>query len=75
MLSLLAESRKQVGIFKKETHKSRLLRREIIKNLAEVIAKAKNIDDKELLYLTSMALESAREKLFLQMYERADVLA
>ena len=69
MLSLLADTTEKKLVAKRENNKSMNLRREMIKNLIEITRKAKEIGDKELFYLTSMALESAREKLYFQLYD------
>jgi hypothetical protein len=50
-------------------HKSTMLIRDIVENLSDTIIKAKIIGDKEIQYLTSIALESANEKLLLTIYE------
>jgi hypothetical protein len=42
---------------------------DIVIELRETTIKAKKLGDTELYYLTSIALESAKEKLFLQMYD------
>jgi hypothetical protein len=42
---------------------------DIVKELRQTALKVKSIGDEELQYLTSMALESAREKMLLQIYQ------
>jgi hypothetical protein len=42
---------------------------DIVKELRQTALKVKNTGDKELQYFTSMALESAQEKMLLQIYQ------
>jgi hypothetical protein len=69
MLSLIAETALNNRASGNGNIQSALLIREIVINLSETSKKAQSMGDEEIHYLTSIALEAAREKLFLQMYE------
>jgi hypothetical protein len=69
MLSLIADIVESTRADRIEIRQSTVSIQDIVKDLSETSKKAKKIGDEELHYLTSIALESAKEKLFLQMYE------
>jgi predicted RNA-binding Zn ribbon-like protein len=69
MLSLIAEMNENTNVSRDEINQSTVSLREIVKNLMRAKKQAKQIGEVEIHYLTAIALESAREKMFLQIYE------
>jgi ATP-dependent exoDNAse (exonuclease V) alpha subunit len=69
MLNLIAEIAENTHVSTTEGGQSTISIREIVKNLMRAKKQAKQIGEVEIHYLTSIALESAREKMFLQIYE------
>jgi hypothetical protein len=69
MLSLLAENTENNVISLNKARQSAAHVQEIIQNLSDASTIAKKVGEIELHYLISIALEAAREKLMLQIYE------
>lgn len=71
MLDLTKDNSGLSNSLEKEKDNFIMLMRDIVKVLSEAKNKAKFIEDNELQYLISVALESAQEKLVLRIYENS----
>jgi hypothetical protein len=69
MLGLLSKNAQDNQILANTNSNSNLAIRDIINDLINARNIAKKIGETEIQYLTSIALESAREKMYLQIYE------
>jgi hypothetical protein len=69
MLGLVAEINKMTEIEGTESRQTTISIPDIVKDLSHAKKQAQQIGEDEIYYLTSIALEAAREKMFLQLYE------
>jgi hypothetical protein len=71
MLSLTDNNFENSEYDRPDLSQSKISIYDIFKSLNEIATKAKTIGEEEICYLTSVALESAREKVLLKNYEDA----
>jgi hypothetical protein len=72
MLGLIAETMEfHRPVKEKDDESTTVLINDIVRNLNESKLKAEMIGDKEIQYLTSIALESAKEKFLLNFYNNS----
>jgi hypothetical protein len=69
MLGLVAEIKEANHTERNETYEATASIRDIVKDLIRTKKQAEQIGEDEIYYLTSMALESAKEKMLLEIYE------
>jgi hypothetical protein len=70
MLSLIAEDRENHCVSSNGSNHTTTSVQEIVKSLHDITKKAKQIGESEICFLASIALESAKEKLFLEFYAK-----